>query len=134
TSERAGERSVENGDAHVEKGLHRPLVPTHLLLLDHPLRQDLVDRAFDKGGRNRQAVTPTRPVVHQRLLVGIKIFDEINDASSGSCCTTNIAGVALVEPVRQPRQPAETGARSSVPESPLGLSEITNNIALKMGA
>lgn len=33
--ERAGERLVENGDTHVQKGLHGPPVPSHLLLLDH---------------------------------------------------------------------------------------------------
>ena len=48
-SERTAERFVENRDAYVEKGLQRPSVPSHLLLFVHALRQDLVDRALDKG-------------------------------------------------------------------------------------
>ena len=35
--ERAGERIVENCDAHIEEGLHGPSIPSHLLLLDHAL-------------------------------------------------------------------------------------------------
>jgi len=57
----AAERFVENGDAHVEEGLHGPSVPSHLLLFYHALREDLVDRAF---GRNRQPVMAPPTIVH----------------------------------------------------------------------
>jgi hypothetical protein len=40
---RAFQRAVKNGDTHVEEWLHRPPVPTHLLLLRHPLGDDFVD-------------------------------------------------------------------------------------------
>ena len=48
---------------------------THDNVLDHALRQDLVDRAFDEGGRNRQSFVPTLPIVCQRGTVGTKIID-----------------------------------------------------------
>ena len=56
--ERTADCFVEHHDAHVEEELQRPSVPSRLLLLDHALRQDLVDRTLDEGGRDRQAVMP----------------------------------------------------------------------------
>jgi hypothetical protein len=79
--ERAAGRFVENSDAHVEEGLQGPSVPSHLLLFDHTLRQDLVDHAFDEGGRNRQSVMAPPTIVHQRVTIGMKIFDQITDVS-----------------------------------------------------
>ena len=35
SSKCAGERPVENGDAHVKEGLDGPSVPSHLLFFDH---------------------------------------------------------------------------------------------------
>jgi len=61
--ERFFERSIENGDPHVEGGLHRPSVPAHLLLLDHAASHDLIDRAPGEGGRDWLAMPPASTVI-----------------------------------------------------------------------
>jgi len=108
SSERTAERFVEHRDAHVEEGLQGPSVPSHLLLLDHALRQDLVDRALDEGGRDRQPVMPAPPIVHQRTTVGMKKFNQIGNMPSGGNCAAHVADVNGVKPVRQLRHAPET--------------------------
>jgi hypothetical protein len=108
--ERAAERFVENCDAHVEEGLQGPSVPSHLLLLDHALRQDFVDRALYERGRDRQAVMPALPIVHQRATVCMQIFDQIDNMPSGGNCAAHVTDVNGVKPVRQFRQATEARA------------------------
>jgi hypothetical protein len=50
---------VENIDADVEERLDGVPVPSHLLLLHHALRKDLVDCRCDEASRDSQPIAVT---------------------------------------------------------------------------
>ena len=66
-TERLFEGVVENVDANRQKWLDGLAVPSHLLMLDHPLRDDLIHGGFGEGGRNRLAASIALPVIGQRV-------------------------------------------------------------------
>lgn len=53
------QRGVESMNADIEKRLDGVPVPSHLLLLYHALRNDLVDYRFDEASRDLQPITVT---------------------------------------------------------------------------
>ena len=53
-----------------------PRCPAHLLLLDHALADDLVDRRLDEGTRNRLAVPIALTVVGDPGVVGSELAAE----------------------------------------------------------
>jgi len=76
---------------------------------------------------------PTTPIVYQRMLVCMKISDQIIDVLPGGHCTADITDMTAIEPIRQFRQAAETGTRTTLPELLLGAFEIANSVGTKVG-
>jgi hypothetical protein len=69
----------------------------------------------------------------QRVTAGMKIFGQIADMPPGGRRTPDIADVTEVEPIRQFRQAAETGAQTTGPKLPLGAIGIANSEDAKVG-
>lgn len=47
--------------------------PSHLLTLDHTLAHDLMDRRFDKAGRDPFAVAVTLAIIGDELLIALDL-------------------------------------------------------------
>src|SRR3954449_10968986 len=75
------ERLVQHRGTNVEEGLHGRPVPAHLLFLVHALGHDLVDRTLNE--RRRDRLTPSTPgsIMHQHVLVALKVAEEVADVS-----------------------------------------------------
>ena len=70
-------------------------IPSHLLPLDHPLRDDLVHGGFGEGGRNRLARSIAGPIIGQRIGVRVQIGRQLTQV-----------GAQVLEPRRvRPRVP-----------------------------
>ncbi len=73
------ERIVQHGCPHFDERLHRRPVPSHLLLLVHPLGHDFVDRTLDERGRDRFAASTPGGVVHQRAFAPLEVGQQLTD-------------------------------------------------------
>jgi hypothetical protein len=110
---------VQHRGRDVEKGLHWRPGPTHLLLLlDHALGNDLVDRILDERRGDRLTAPPPGSVVHQRVLVASKVAKKFADVSlnTGVCrefragemarspkrVSAAVSGLMGVQPRREP--------------------------------
>ena len=73
------ERIVQHRCSYDEEGLHGRSVPAHLLFLVHALGDDLVDRTFHEGGRDRFAIPAPGGVMDQRSLVPLEVGQQFAD-------------------------------------------------------
>ena len=60
---------IEHAGSHLEQPMCTGHRPSHLLLLDEPLADDLVDSRLDKASRDRLAVPMTISVIRDRRYV-----------------------------------------------------------------
>ena len=55
-------------------------------------------------------------IVHQRVAIGMKVFDEIADVAAGSDRVAHLADMNRVKPTRQIRQAPKAGTRTAMPK------------------
>ncbi len=75
----AGELVVKDAGADLEQEVGAAGCPAHLLLFDHALADDLVDRGFGERGGDSLASTLAFPVVGDPLGVGADVAVELAD-------------------------------------------------------
>ena len=73
--------AVENMNANVQERLDGVPVPSHLLLLCHAFRNDLVDCRFDKTGRDPQPITIATPVIGHRISIRFQVTNQIEKSA-----------------------------------------------------
>jgi hypothetical protein len=98
---------------HMGPDLQEPMralrCPPHLLLLDEPFADDLVDSRLDKASRDRLAVPVTISVIRDRLYVGGYVV--LN--SSSLSCKAVARGVSV--PISQVKSSSVRRARCGLP-------------------
>jgi hypothetical protein len=67
---------IEHAGLHLEQPMCTGHRPSHLLLLDEPFADDLVDSRLDKASRDWLAVPVTISVIRDRRHVGRYVIDE----------------------------------------------------------
>jgi YD repeat-containing protein len=77
TLENGPEIVVQDLSADLQQQVRSPRSPTHLLLLDHPLADHLVDRRFRERRRDPLAVAIPVPVVRDRRSVDFDVMAEL---------------------------------------------------------
>ena len=75
--ERRPQVLVQDPGADLQQPVRPPLGPPHLLLLDHPLADHLIDRRFRERRRDRLAMAIPIPVVGDRGPVGLDVMVEL---------------------------------------------------------
>ena len=68
---------VEDMNANIQKSLDGMPTPSHLLLLYHALRNDLVDGRFDKACRDAQPIAVAISVIRHRISVGFQVANQV---------------------------------------------------------
>jgi hypothetical protein len=89
---------IQHCGANVEKGLHSRPVPAHLLFLIHTLGHDLVDRALDERSRDRLSLSTPGGIMHQHVLVALKVAKKFADVSSKTVDAGDLAYVLALRP------------------------------------
>ena len=74
--ERRPQGVVQDTRADLEQQVRTPRGPPHLLLLDHPLADHLIDRRFRKRRRDPLAVARPIPVIRDEGPVGLDVVVE----------------------------------------------------------
>ena len=130
--ERTLKGAVQNGGPDIEERLHCPPVPAHLLLLDHPARDDLIDRAFDKRGRNGLAAPAAGAIIHQGSLVRFQIDNQILQVTPQGFRARGIADGPCFSPVEDAREFHQTTLPAAMPEAPFRALDIAPGQLSKM--
>ena len=98
--------------------------PSHLLLLDEPLADDLVDGRLDKAGRDRLAVPVTISVIrdrrHVRCYVVYEFFEFILKRFGTWRLSSDIPGQVL--------ERAQRPMRTAMPDVGLGAAQLSMKV------
>jgi hypothetical protein len=75
----ASEPLVQNPNSDVQRLIRTSGRPPHLLPLDQPFADHLVDGRFHKSGRDQLAMSATIRVVRNRVQVGFEVVRELTE-------------------------------------------------------
>ena len=88
---------IEHAGSHLEQPMRGGHCPSHLLPLDEPLADDLVDGRLDKTGGDRFAVPLTISVIRDRRRVGRYVVHEfVQFILQGGCARRQKSAVLRV--------------------------------------